>query len=160
MIGTRERLQAIALDAFKYWDSDHNMKVGKILRALAGEMPGYRSDIDALLADLRSQRANEPRIHDLKTWPEFFNELLTGTKTFEVRRNDRDFRVGDTLVLMEWSQTYGYTGRQTVRQVSSILTGPAFGLQSGFVCMSLSLNPLSAGAASDAERPVPLGSAA
>ena len=35
--------------------------------------------------------------HDLKTWPEFFDAILDGRKTFEVRdTRDRDFAVGKT----------------------------------------------------------------
>lgn len=40
--------------------------------------------------------------HELKTWPEFFNETRGGRKRFELRRNDRDFQVGDELLLKEW----------------------------------------------------------
>ena len=48
---------------------------------------------------------SEPRPrtpHELKTWPEFFTETRSGRKKFELRRNDRDFRVGDQLLLKEW----------------------------------------------------------
>ena len=37
--------------------------------------------------------------HILKTAPVYFNAIVAGTKTFEVRRNDRGFQRGDTLVL-------------------------------------------------------------
>jgi hypothetical protein len=74
--------------------------------------------------------------HDLKTWPEFFRLVCSGEKTFEVRYNDRSFRVGDTLLLREW-KSGEYTGQSTRRIVTYILTGPAFGIESGYVCMSL-----------------------
>lgn len=38
-------------------------------------------------------------IHKLKTWPEFFLALEMWRKMFEVRKNDRNFSVGDTLLL-------------------------------------------------------------
>lgn len=40
--------------------------------------------------------------HDLKTWPEYFKEVAAGTKLFEIRKNDRNFQVGDTLFLWEF----------------------------------------------------------
>lgn len=40
--------------------------------------------------------------HDLKTVPPYFSDVMSGIKTFEVRKNDRDYQVGDTLRLFEW----------------------------------------------------------
>jgi hypothetical protein len=53
MHGTEELLksvQKIAVEALSHWDKDEDMKVGKILRALAGELPGYRPDTDLITA--------------------------------------------------------------------------------------------------------------
>lgn len=36
----------IAKETHKSWDADEDMRVGKILIALAGKNDGYRSDID------------------------------------------------------------------------------------------------------------------
>lgn len=75
-------------------------------------------------------------IHELKTWPDYFVHLLDGSKTFEYRRNDRGFKVGDVLRLREWEplawasgqSTMGrYTGREMQRRVSYLLaTSPDF----------------------------------
>lgn len=40
--------------------------------------------------------------HRLKTWPVYFKEVKSGEKTFEFRKNDRDFKTGDTVILEEW----------------------------------------------------------
>lgn len=61
--------------------------------------------------------------HRLKTWPEFFRALLLGTKTYEVRRNDRDFRVGDVLVLAEYDPANGEFSGHEVRRVVTRVDG-------------------------------------
>ncbi len=40
--------------------------------------------------------------HVLKVQPPYLDALLDGSKTFEVRRNDRAYQRGDMLVLREW----------------------------------------------------------
>jgi len=60
--------------------------------------------------------------HRLKTWPEFFSALRSGAKTFDVRNNDRGFKVGDVLCLEEWfPMTKEYSGRFILRRVSYIM---------------------------------------
>lgn len=49
----------------------------------------------------KSTITREPITHDLKIYPEFFSSVCTGVKRAELRKNDRDYRVGDTLHLME-----------------------------------------------------------
>ena len=39
--------------------------------------------------------------HFLKLNDRFFDAVANGIKTFEIRKNDRDYKVGDTLVLKE-----------------------------------------------------------
>lgn len=59
--------------------------------------------------------------HELKTWPEFFEPVFSGVKTFEIRKNDRDFRVGDELWLREWDLGTGYSGRECWRIVTYVM---------------------------------------
>lgn len=49
----------------------------------------------------KSTITREPITHDLKIYPEFFSAVCNGVKRAELRKNDRDYRVGDTLHLME-----------------------------------------------------------
>lgn len=37
----------LAVEAYDHWDNDRDAKVGKILRALAGLLPGYDARADA-----------------------------------------------------------------------------------------------------------------
>lgn len=81
-------------------------------------------------------------IHELKTWPEYFEKVLTGEKTFEVRKDDRSFKIDDELLLMEYDPTNDkYTGRQVSKQVSYILNGPSFGIREGFCVMGFKQLP-------------------
>lgn len=45
------------------------------------------------------------KYHELKVWPEFFGDLKSTRKNFEIRRNDRNFQTGDRLRLREWDQS-------------------------------------------------------
>ncbi len=72
---------------------------------------------------------------ELKVWPEYFRALVAGTKNFEVRKNDndRDFQVGDLLILREWDSDKGeYTGAKLMRTVHYIFDGGAFGVEAGY----------------------------
>lgn len=78
--------------------------------------------------------------HDLKTWPEHWDAVYRGWKTFELRKDDRGgFEVGDTLALHEyWPGNDRYTGRVCFRRVTHVLQGGQFGLEQGYVALSLS----------------------
>lgn len=41
-------------------------------------------------------------VHAVKAYPEYYNGLATGDKTFEVRKNDRPYAVGDILAVNEF----------------------------------------------------------
>lgn len=86
--------------------------------------------------------ARSPIEHELKVWPEFFDDLENGRKTFELRKFDRDFREGDTLRLREYDPKKddtqppgglhigrirdGYSGRE-VRRLVTYVFGSDFG---------------------------------
>jgi len=40
--------------------------------------------------------------HELKTIQPYFNDVLNGKKTFEIRKFDRPYKVGDSIKLIEW----------------------------------------------------------
>ena len=46
--------------------------------------------------------------HELKCYSQYFQRIVTGQKTFEIRKNDRDFQVGDTLILREFDMKKGH----------------------------------------------------
>lgn len=76
--------------------------------------------------------------HVLKTWPEYFQAVRDGRKRFEVRKSDRDFSVGDLLVLVEWDPQTGQTTNETERRhVTYLLPGGQFGIEAGFVVLGI-----------------------
>lgn len=100
------------------------------------------------------------KTHKLKTLPVYFDAVQRGDKTFEIRKNDRDFQAQDALVLAEWDPALvtcnppwpmgsrpvdapkdhdGYTGRELHATVAYVLhdTWEKFGLQRGYVVLGL-----------------------
>ncbi len=79
-------------------------------------------------------------VHEMKTWPQYFRPMWYGKKTFELRKDDRDFAVGDILYLLEWSPKSGeFTGRSIRARVDFILrNAESLGLQLGYCVLSLS----------------------
>ncbi|WP_448510948.1 DUF3850 domain-containing protein [Immundisolibacter sp.] len=63
------------------------------------------------------------KTHELKIWPRWFNDVVNGKKTYEVRKLDRDYLVGDYLKLNEFNQTRGeLTGRSCTALITHILS--------------------------------------
>lgn len=78
------------------------------------------------------------KIHHLKVLTKYYNDLKNGNKTFEIRKNDRDFRTGDILVLSEYDlETKEYTASKNLYfKVTYILNNTTY-LQKGYVCMGI-----------------------
>lgn len=79
------------------------------------------------------------KVHELKCWMPYFEAIYTYIKLFEIRKNDRDYKIGDSLILKEWDDIMlRYTGRECERLITYILEdAPLFGLQKGFVILSI-----------------------
>ena len=54
---------------------------------------------------------NGDKIHELKTYPQYFQQTWNGNKPFEVRLNDRHYEVGDIVILKEWDNIK-YSGKE------------------------------------------------
>jgi len=87
-------------------------------------------------------------IHTLKTDPQVFDKVKDGSKTFEIRKNDRNppFEVGDQLLLkktnytgaeMHFGSPLQYTGDSIQVEVTYILEGPIYGLAEDWVIMAI-----------------------
>ena len=73
------------------------------------------------------------KIHTLKTVAPYFEDVLDGEKTFDIRKNDRKFRVGDILILKEYKPKDDiYSGRELRRVIKYIFTGGRYGLDKDY----------------------------
>jgi len=78
----------------------------------------------------------EPKNHKIKCLREYFDPVQDGQKKFEIRRNDRDYRVGDTVEL-ECFEFGDYTGEVFGPvEIDYILFGGNYGLMSDHVIFS------------------------
>ncbi len=86
--------------------------------------------------------------HTLKCWPEFYDAIKDGRKTFEARRNDRGFQTGDALLLQRTCERRGlchhvdYDASGRVKhemrvRVTYMLHGGQWGIQDGFCVMAI-----------------------
>lgn len=70
--------------------------------------------------------------HNLKILPEYYEAVISGRKRFEIRKNDRDFQVGDLFILMEWDGQK-YTGRDFIHSIGYLIKDcPQYGLMDGY----------------------------
>lgn len=76
------------------------------------------------------------KAHGLKTDKGAFKRLWNGDKTAKFRKNDRDFKVGEILVLEE-HYCGEYTGNYVVVRVTDIVYGPEYGIPDGYCMMSI-----------------------
>ena len=74
-------------------------------------------------------------IHNLKIRSEFFQAVVQGTKTFELRKNDRDFQAGDRINLMEFEEGR-FTGNTVKKTITYILEG-FDGLKDGYCILAI-----------------------
>lgn len=74
--------------------------------------------------------------HTLKTWPGPFTAVSNGVKTFEIRKDDRNFQVGDSLILQEWLPgQQEYTGKEIYVRVTFVGRGGPY--PEGYACMAI-----------------------
>lgn len=87
--------------------------------------------------------------HELKTNDEFMVDLASGIKSFEIRKNDRTFQVGDTLILRggnlggygmtDHDLTFVYSGKEVTASVKYIIGGGQFGVYPDYCIMAIKI---------------------
>lgn len=71
----------------------------------------------------------------LKLNAKYYDDVLTGKKPFEIRYDDRQYNVGDYLVMREWNNDKEeYTGRIMILRITYIST---YKQQPGYVVLGI-----------------------
>jgi ASC-1-like (ASCH) protein len=78
------------------------------------------------------------KTHELKIYPKYFEAILDGKKTFEIRKNNRNFHVGDSIVLREFDNIK-YSGREIHATIKYMLDDTFIGLEEGYVAFSFGI---------------------
>ncbi len=82
------------------------------------------------------------QLHELEIWASCFEAVEAGAKPFDVRLNDRNFQVGDALLLREYDPAAAaYSGRIALRWASYVLPGGTFGIEDGWCVLGLAEHP-------------------
>lgn len=77
-------------------------------------------------------------VHYLKIKEEYYRDVEIGLKTFELRKNDRDFQVGDILMLIKLDDKGNETDQVTMVKVTYILKDcPQYGLKEGYAILGI-----------------------
>lgn len=96
----------------------------------------------------------EKKVHDVKLGATFFDDVKTGRKTFELRKNDRGYKEGDTIVLHEYKD--GATTGRTITKKIVYMLEDFTGLEDGYCILGLgeveeTLREAATGAGQDAD---------
>lgn len=79
-------------------------------------------------------------IHELKIKPQYYEDIKIGIKPFEIRKNDRDFKLGDILILNEYSLDDSgagtYNGHSLIVRVTYLLNDPEY-CKEGYVILGI-----------------------
>lgn len=77
----------------------------------------------------------ENKEHKLKIKSEHYINVINGTKTAEIRYNDRNYQVDDILILNEIDENGNFTGKICAVIVTHVLDDNQY-LQNGYVMLS------------------------
>ncbi|BDM64559.1 hypothetical protein NFHSH190041_20110 [Shewanella sp. NFH-SH190041] len=77
--------------------------------------------------------------HHLKIDPELYNAVRNRTKTAEIRRDDRNYKVGDLLIIYPFDRQSGCRigDDECRRVVTHKVDGGQFGIEPGYCLLSM-----------------------
>jgi len=75
--------------------------------------------------------------HTLKSWPEYFGPIHNGTKTFDLRKDDRNYAVGDIVLFYEWKPSIKEATDRTTRCKINYILRDFEGLTPGYCILGI-----------------------
>lgn len=76
------------------------------------------------------------KTHIIKTVQPFFSQVKAGIKTFELRRNDRDYQVGDEVILREYDMMHETFSGDKIKCIITYVLKDRVGLDDAFCIFS------------------------
>ena len=75
--------------------------------------------------------------HKIKIIEQFAEEHLSGKKPWELRENDRNYKVGDTIIFTIVDRYYKPIGKHYKREITYLFEGGMYGLEKGFCIFTI-----------------------
>ena len=75
-------------------------------------------------------------VHEVKILPQYYSAVKANIKNFELRKNDRNYKVHDTLILRAWDGERYIEAEPLIREIQYILSDcKDYGLADGYVIL-------------------------
>lgn len=139
----KERLEQMII-ALQETEKQYQKEIAtyeKEIQYLRETKESYDSEVKRILSNRAIENVRKQQIdcrHMLKSTTNHFDAVWNGTKKMETRKADRDFYIGDNILLQEYDpNTDRWSGREILVKVSSILTGTEYGIMPGYVILSI-----------------------
>lgn len=84
---------------------------------------------------LPSDRGTEQKVHDIKIAATYYDDVVSGKKRFELRKNDRGYKVGESLNMLEFKDGK-FTGRTINADITYMLKDYT-GLAEGYCILGI-----------------------
>lgn len=125
----RNRAEAYKTDEQRY--NEEQEAIDREIRKKLREQEQERK-----MQELPSDRLeNKTKVHTIKLAKMYYEDVKSGKKSFELRKNDRGYKQGDILRMLEYAEGE-WTGREMVVEVTYLLEDYA-GLEEGYCIMAL-----------------------
>lgn len=94
-----------------------------------------REDEEKMQSLPSDKQETGPKVHQVRLAKTYFDDVAAGIKSFELRKNDRGYKVGDILEMMEFSEGRN-TGR-LIRAEATYILEDYTGIEDGYCIMAI-----------------------